>query len=936
MTLLAALALWPASAVGQAPPLDLLVVMTGSGSVERFDTRTGAWRGTFLRGLPNPHSIAWSPDGRLCVSGGAIGGRGYVRAFDGRTGRPLGDLVTVPDGRPGALRRATGIAWHEGDLYVADCDEGCVKRYDGRTGAFQGIVARGSPGGITQVRFHEGALVLADFHANAIRRYGRGDGPGGAILASRPGFAPWSVAFDPRGALLWGGSGERILRTANGETQEWAGSDGSVRTPLALEFAPDGRLFASCYGSSAVMVWDAASQPPAGPLLTIRGPKVRGPAGIAFTCEPFAPRATLRAGSTPKEGAMQRAARAQCRTRVEAEEGAAALTGLGWDTEGGDRARVELLRAPAVLRARLGGEWRDLGGAPARVARTPTGALRFSLEVAGGARLRWEVSAGAAGIAMRFAASGAGWSSVEALELVLPFDPTSAVTCVLASEWDGGPRLPFILSAPDLGQMLVTCSPDPRLPARFTGSRVERRADLALRIPLAGGHGATVRFRPVRLAPPRGVRDTARWRDARRGWFDFLQLSAERPQEGSHAATPGGLWSNNALSDPVSSTLFWLGDAALLLPDLAPGVSVPPMLRRTLDFWLDHKVNAEGCLSYVVSYAQEMMDANPAALIAAWCYVEASGDLAWLRRRVARLEELSRYTERRDVDGDGLVESKQSGNRGTHAFGDTAWDTYSSGHKNAYVNALAYRAWRCMADLERRLGRATEAERFDGLADRLREAFLPTFHNPETGWLGWWRSADGMLHDVWSDVPTSLAILCRLIPPDVGARMLDRHWEALERTGFRRFDLGIPLNLRPVHRDDQFEGWGGKAEDGSDTFGKYLNGGCCVSNAGVWLAASYAAGRTERADRVMDAMLGRQRDGVFPNGGGFQNGFVDRYPEGAEFYDWSGATCGYEGHLVYSWVFLHALAQRAPAVRERLYGVCDGPLRRAPRGTRSK
>jgi hypothetical protein len=57
-------------------------------------------------------------------------------------------------------------------------------------------------------------------------------------------------------------------------------------------------------------------------------------------------------------------------------------------------------------------------------------------------------------------------------------------------------------------------------------------------------------------------------------------------------------------------------------------------------------------------------------------------------------------------------------------------------------------------------------------------------------------------------------------------------------------------------------------------------------------------------------MLERQRKGVFPNGGAFQNGIIDRAGAGAEFFDWEGNTTGYEGHLVYSWAWMHALFAR--------------------------
>ncbi|MBI2435817.1 MAG: hypothetical protein HYV26_23420 [Candidatus Hydrogenedentes bacterium] len=52
------------------------------------------------------------------------------------------------------------------------------------------------------------------------------------------------------------------------------------------------------------------------------------------------------------------------------------------------------------------------------------------------------------------------------------------------------------------------------------------------------------------------------------------------------------------------------------------------------------------------------------------------------------------------------------------------------------------------------------------------------------------------------------------------------------------------------------------------------------------------------------------------NGGGLQNGVIDKYPLGAEFMDWNGNTCGYEGHLVYSFSFLQAALLRDPAMRK--------------------
>jgi len=78
-------------------------------------------------------------------------------------------------------------------------------------------------------------------------------------------------------------------------------------------------------------------------------------------------------------------------------------------------------------------------------------------------------------------------------------------------------------------------------------------------------------------------------------------------------------------------------------------------------------------------------------------------------------------------------------------------------------------------------------------------------------------------------------------------------------------------------------------------------------------------GEDEPADAILWAMLRRQAEGAWPNGGGFQNGFVDQYPHGAEVVDWEGNPCGYEGSYSSSYPFLLAVLLREPRFRQRLY-----------------
>ncbi len=611
---------------------------------------------------------------------------------------------------------------------------------------------------------------------------------------------------------------------------------------------------------------------------------------------------------------------------LEADREFGRITRLGWDTEGTNRAGTNLLKAPVELRVIRGGKALK---AHVHVDTPNPETVRCDYSLAGGKKVVWEVGVQSDRLRMQVSSRDDLSKGVDRLELVFPFEPTTAVTCVIADNWtaDGRFTLPAILNAPDLGQMLVTQTGQPALTGRIEGSRSGKWVTVTLEFPVsAQGLSSCLDFTPVVLPRPAGFSDERQWEAARRGWFNLIELSCGASGGNKEVM---GTWANNVLSDPVSSVLYMLVDAALLVPELAPGVSMPPILRRTVEYWMDHKTNGDGLIAYTAggtaakdapdgkntfeSGAQSVMDGNPAVLIGAWGYVKASGDMDWLKARIKGLESLSAYMERHDTDGDGLIESKQSGNSGSRPprDPDCAWDCYASGHKNAYVNTMAYRAWRGLAELEGRLGRTEQEQRYRQQADKLKAAFLPAFYNAETGWLGFWRSRDGVLHDIWSDAPTSYAINYGLIDKARGREMLERYWSALKKTGFTRFDLGVPVCLRPVPREEM---------EAYFDFKQFLNGGCCVSNTSYLLNALYAVGMTDEADPILNAMLKRQKDGAFPNGGGFQNGFVDHMGLGAEVFDWDGNPAGYEGHLVYCWAFLHSMLLREPALRERVYG----------------
>lgn len=889
---------------------DLLVLMNGSGVVERYNEK-GEHLGAFITGVRKPNDMVFGPDGQLYISTGSINGPGTVRRYDGKTGRFLGEFISrqAPD-QPGALVRASGMVWHDGDLFVVSSDNGKVFRYDGRTGAFKSEVANGSPGGITQISIQSGKLYLADYLAHGVRRFDLATGAAEGFAVQNLGFSPWGVTLDEQGDIFWSGEPGTICRFDGQKETVFAGPLAELSKPLQLKFGPNGLLYCAAASANKVTAWNAGD----GSLVqTFGGDEMKDPISVAFTDAPMPEQSVtlLKGENAPGQPVV----------RVSADLAHGGLSFLSWDTEAGDRAKLNLLLTPVTITARIGDRSVILTG-PGEMQGTDKVVFRLKEQ---DFEIIWSVQVKDGGMRMTIGGSGKDLASVERLELAFPFDPSATATGPVAGEWtdDEKLQLPALINAPDLGVMRLSSPDQSGILGRWEGSRgrVDCFATLTLELPkIEEGTYLTLLFEPINLLKPAGIPDEETWVAARRGWLNLLQTSTKRPAEAGKLPCPAGVWANNIISDPVSATLFWLGDHVLLLPQLTSDISATSLLRRTVELYMNGATAPDGAVNYVWRDGLTM-DANPALLTAAWAYVEASGDVEWFVRNAEKLELISNFTEKRNLDEDGLVESHPTGNHNSRAFGDSAFDVISSGHKNAYINALVYRAWRGMAQLQKKAGRMEKSAHFTQLADDLKKVYRETFYNPETGWLGWWRSEDGALHDLWSDVPTSLAIAVGLIEPDDGAKMMDRYWEELQKTGFKHFEVGIPLTLRPIPPALMLQGYGGQLEDGSDTFGKYLNGGACVSNTSYWLIANNIVGRQERADMVMNAMLKRQKEGVFFNGGGFQNGIIDRAGEGAEFMTWDGEPCGYEGFLVYSWTWLSALALKDPDAFQRVYGL---------------
>jgi len=609
------------------------------------------------------------------------------------------------------------------------------------------------------------------------------------------------------------------------------------------------------------------------------------------------------------------------------------VTGLGylsWDTEGGNRVNENLLvpNSGVSLYAHVGDDWnllKDVTVSQDLAAGTIQQDYRLSPET----RLIWQTTIlqqnaileGDAALTMQFSLDGSLPAGMTGFRLLLPFNPRVTPTTALPNQFnaDGGFNLPMIVSAPDFGQMLLAEKNGLVTGGLLLGSRAEKLVHLVIDLSLnEASRETTLTFSPLFLNPPDGLKNQELWLKARRGWFNPLQTTCRWGDPNNPYSAPPGLFANNVVSDPASCSLWFYADQAFWTPQPTDDISLMNTVRSTIDFWIDNKVKENGEMICYWSYAG-FLDANAGPIIAAWDYVATTNDTKWLESKIERLEFVADYLAGRDIDGCGMVEAIQSGNYGTLVEPNRScawWDALNCGHKDGYTNAIIFRAWCCLADLEQKLGRTEQAKKYADLAKKLKASYADTLRNPETGWLALWKSEDGTLHDYASLIVNGMAIEYGLVSPEEGRVILQKLWDKMDEVGFDRFDLGVPPTLVPVLRADYLlpNAIGcPQREDGTDTLGHYMNGGITAGQVLHFLAAHYVVGMDDKADFLLNEMLKRQAKGKF------HNGVTDAAGQGIDWTDWQGNPTGYEGYLAESCRFLQAIMIREPQMRAKYY-----------------
>lgn len=294
------------------------------------------------------------------------------------------------------------------------------------------------------------------------------------------------------------------------------------------------------------------------------------------------------------------------------------------------------------------------------------------------------------------------------------------------------------------------------------------------------------------------------------------------------------------------------------------------------------------------------IDSDASLVIASGVYLERTRNRGWARKNWASLLECGqRLLERRSAEG--LVASRElPGNSGLRHWSSNWWDVIAFGHLDAYVNALAYRAFRQVQSMAKWVGEEETSRCYAEAADRLHAAYFSCFFNPESGWLAGWRSQDGELHDHAFLFINGIAIVYGLVPESQARPIIEKLEALREETGFEHFHMGLPGNLLSIPRADSSSVpyLESNREDGWDSLGHYMNSGVTMSQAYYYVRALGLVGMPA-ADRIGQTILDAFEKGDVI--GGLLSGIDWRY--------WDGRSSGYEGLLTDQLHVLLAVAQ---------------------------
>lgn len=345
--------------------------------------------------------------------------------------------------------------------------------------------------------------------------------------------------------------------------------------------------------------------------------------------------------------------------------------------------------------------------------------------------------------------------------------------------------------------------------------------------------------------------------------------------------------SDNAQSIHAPMCMDTWSSLATRVRALPEGFEPMELLRLTLERWLAGGPaygSGRAAAGDSALIEDEYLITGAAAMLGLAEYLQASGPRAhrWLDLHAPAIERELGRLRRRDLDDDGLIESdRRRGVSGEHQWSTCWYDVISFGWKDAFSNALLYRALGLMCEALPRLGKAGLSEGLKEWSQRLRNSYRLEFWNPKTHWLAGWRCKAGELHDHAFLFVNGAAVCAGLLDEDDSRRAINGLWLELMRAGFDDFRLGLPGNVWTIPPEDLAEPQA-FLEDGV-----YQNRGATHSQSRHFVSAMYRVGLTNEADRVLEQLCSSLADATAFGGCG----------SGVDWRCWDGSPCGYEGLL---------------------------------------
>lgn len=211
--------------------------------------------------LDGANGLDFGRDGDLRVASNL---NNHVERYDGASGAFEGVFVDTAGGLGGPTDLIYGP---DGNLYAASRSKNSVRRFDGLTGALIGDFVPPGSGGLTEptglVFGPLGDLFVSSRNTNSIKRYEGASGAylGDFVAAGAGGLSyPRGLVFGPDGNLYVGGETTNDVQRFNGVTgtpmgRFVAAADATLNRANHLLFGREGNLFVTSFDNSKVIVF---------------------------------------------------------------------------------------------------------------------------------------------------------------------------------------------------------------------------------------------------------------------------------------------------------------------------------------------------------------------------------------------------------------------------------------------------------------------------------------------------------------------------------------------------------------------------------------------------------------------------------------------------------------------------------------------------------